>query len=149
MEKQTPSARHQIQLLLDQLGAAWKAGDGEQFAACFTENADYVVFDGSHLRGRAAIAQVHQDLFEGLMRGSELVGSSVTDFQLLAPTVALLHSTGAVRMRWQKKAPIGRNSIQTMVAVQEKSGNWKFAAFQNTRITPPGLLTKLLLRLMK
>ncbi|UOQ64251.1 SgcJ/EcaC family oxidoreductase [Hymenobacter volaticus] len=149
MEQHAQSARHHIQLLLDQLSAAWKAGDGQQFAASFTENADYVVFDGTHLRGRAAIAQVHQELFDGLMRGSELVGSSVTDFQLLAPTVALLHSTGAVRMRWQKKAPVGRNSIQTLVAVQQETGNWLFAAFQNTRITRPGPLTKLFLRLMK
>ncbi|PJJ53244.1 SgcJ/EcaC family oxidoreductase [Hymenobacter chitinivorans] len=149
MEKNAQSARHQIQLLLDQLSAAWKAGDGAQFAASFTEDADYVVFDGSHLRGRAAIAQAHQELFEGLMRGSELVGGSITDFQLLSPTVALLHSVGAVRMRWQKKAPTGRNSIQTLVAIEEESGSWKLAAFQNTRIAPPGLLTKLFLRLMK
>lgn len=149
MEQQPQNARHQIQLLLDQLSAAWKAGNGQQFAASFTENADYVVFDGTHLRGRTAIAQAHQELFEGLMRGSELVGGAITDFQLLAPTVALLHSTGAVRMRWQKKAPVGRSSIQTLVAVQQESGSWQFTAFQNTRIAPPGPLTKLFLRLMK
>jgi uncharacterized protein (TIGR02246 family) len=148
MDEATATARRQIQLLLDQIATAWKAGKSEPFAAQFTDSADYVVFDGTHLHGRAAIAQSHQALFDGLLRGSELVESDLTDFRLLTPTVALLHSMGAVRMRWQKKAPQGRRSIQTMVAVQE-GGSWKFAAFQNTRIAPPGPLTRLFLRLLK
>jgi len=148
MPESTPVAREQIQSLFDQMAAAWQAGDGEQFAANFTDDADYVVFDGTHLTGRVAIAQAHQELFRGVLRGSRLVRGRVTDFRLLAPTVALLHSTGAVQMRWQKQAPVGRDSIQTMVAVLDK-GRWQFAAFQNTRIAPPGLFTKLLLRLMK
>ncbi|MBD2769883.1 SgcJ/EcaC family oxidoreductase [Hymenobacter sp. BT664] len=141
-------ARQQIQRLLDQLNAAWKLGNGEQYAASFTEDADYVVFDGTHLRGRAAIGRAHQELFDGVLRGSELVSGDITDFRLLAPTVAVLHTTGAVKLRWQKKAPPGRSSIQALVAVEE-SGTWQFAAFQNTRIAPPGIFTKLLRRLMK
>ncbi|MBO2011853.1 SgcJ/EcaC family oxidoreductase [Hymenobacter negativus] len=148
MNESALAAREQIQLLFDQLAAVWQAGDGEQFATNFTDDADYVVFDGTHLTGRAAIAQAHQELFSGVLRGSRLVRGAVTDFRLLAPTVALMHSTGAVQMRWQKQAPAGRESIQTMVAVLE-GGCWQFAAFQNTRIKPPGLLAKLLLRLMK
>jgi len=142
------AARRQIQELLDQLSVAWQAGDAAQYAAHFTADADYVVFDGTHLRGRAAIAQAHQPLFDGIMRGSRLVGGGITDFRLLTPTVALLHTTGTAQLRWHRKPPRGRQSVQTMVAVREADG-WQFAAFQNTRIASPGFLTRLLLRLMK
>jgi uncharacterized protein (TIGR02246 family) len=39
---------------------AWAAGDGEAFAAPFSDGAVFVAFDGSVLRGREQIAAVHQ-----------------------------------------------------------------------------------------
>jgi uncharacterized protein (TIGR02246 family) len=139
--------RRPFEQLLARLAEAWDAGDAARFAACFTADADYVTFDGTHLRGRAANEQLHQRLFRGVLRGSTMTGAGLTDLRLLAPAVALLHCTGSIRLRWQRRAPQSRQSIQTMVAVLEPDGQWRLAAFQNTRISPPGLLQRLLLRL--
>ncbi|HLJ32900.1 MAG TPA: SgcJ/EcaC family oxidoreductase, partial [Ktedonobacteraceae bacterium] len=60
-----------IRTLLQRLNESW--GDTDAYAALFTEDADYVAFDGSHARGRNEIAEVHRPLFEGILKGSRLV----------------------------------------------------------------------------
>ncbi|WP_395808755.1 SgcJ/EcaC family oxidoreductase [Archangium minus] len=133
--------------LLGQLHDAWGRGDADGFAALFTEDADYVVFDGSHLKGRAAIAESHRPLFERFMKGSRLVGESPS-VRFLTPGVAVVHGKGAILMARQKRPSRGRLSVQTLVAVKQE-GRWRFTAFQNTRYRPfaQTLLGRLLLLL--
>lgn len=135
-----------LRSLLERLADCWTRGDGAGYGAMFTEDADYVVFDGSHLKGREAIADSHQKLFDSILKGSELIGG-ITDIRFLSDDVVLLHSVGAVRLRWQKEAPKGRDSIQTMVAVRDGNA-WRITAFQNTRVKPPGWFQKLFLTLV-
>ena len=45
---------------LEELTATgWANGNGLQLASAFTENADYVTFNGQRLKGKQAIADVH------------------------------------------------------------------------------------------
>ncbi|PTL81926.1 DUF4440 domain-containing protein [Vitiosangium sp. GDMCC 1.1324] len=117
-----------------QLHDAWGRGDADGYAALFTEDADYVVFDGSRLKGRAEIAENHRPLFERFMKGSRLE-SEPASVRLLAPGVALVHGKGAILMAGQKRPSRGRLSVQTLVAVN-REGRWRFTAFQNTRYRP-------------
>ena len=50
-----------VRALYQQLIDAW--GDTDAYAALFTEDGDYVAFDGSHARGRTEIASAHRPLF--------------------------------------------------------------------------------------
>ena len=59
-----------IRDLLAALFAAW--GDADAYAAFFTEDGDYVAFDGTHWRGRRAIAEGHRPLFERFLKGSHI-----------------------------------------------------------------------------
>lgn len=135
----------EVRALLQQLNEAW--GDADAFAALFTEDADYVTFDGSQVKGRAALAESHRPLFEGLMRGSRLMGQA-TATRFLTPDVALVHSKGAVIQRRQKRASRRAVSVQTNVVVR-RNGRWQIAAFQNTRYRPwnESLLGKIIVRL--
>jgi chorismate mutase len=63
---------------------AWNAGDGAAFAAQFTDDADFVAFEGTHLRGRQEIASFHQRMFETVVKGSSLEGE-VKFVRLLGP----------------------------------------------------------------
>lgn len=121
-----------IRTLCQQLNAAW--GNADAFAAAFTDDADYITFDGTHTRGRAAIAQVHRPLFEGFMKGSRLSGRTLS-VRFLAPNVALVLSTGGVIRGHQKELSRKSLSVQTMVAVKQED-HWLFTAFQNTRYRP-------------
>jgi uncharacterized protein (TIGR02246 family) len=115
---------------------AWQAGDGAAFAAPFSEDAVFVAFDGTMLRGRDQIASVHQQLFDRWLKGSRLVEER-TDVRLVGPDVAIVHTIGGTVMHGKAEPAPERDSIQTLVAVRGANG-WSFVSFQNTRIRPIG-----------
>jgi len=51
---------------------AWNAGDGTGFAAAFTDDVDFVVWEGSHLNGRQELAAFTQEIFDTVVKGSRL-----------------------------------------------------------------------------
>jgi uncharacterized protein (TIGR02246 family) len=118
--------------LYRELMEGWNRGSGEAFAAVFTDDGDLVGFDGTHLKGRAEIATFHQELFDKWMKGTRLVGQ-VKDVRFLSSDVALMHTVGSTVMRGKTEPAPERDSIQTLVATRQ-SGEWRLAAFQNTRL---------------
>jgi uncharacterized protein (TIGR02246 family) len=115
---------------------AWEAGDGAAFAAPFGDDAVFVGFDGSVMRGREQIASVHQELFDRWLKGSRLVEER-TEIRFVAHEVAIVRTIGGTVMRGKGEPAPERDSIQTLVAVRQ-TGGWSFASFQNTRIRPIG-----------
>jgi uncharacterized protein (TIGR02246 family) len=113
---------------------AWNQGSGAAFAAVFTEDGDLVAFDGTHFHGRQEIAPFHQQLFDRWLKGSRLVGR-VTDVRFLGPDVAVMHALGGTVLRGKSAPSPERDSIQTLV-VTRQAGEWRIAAFQNTRRRP-------------
>jgi uncharacterized protein (TIGR02246 family) len=120
--------------LYQQLMDGWNRGSGDAFAAVFTEGGDLVAFDGTHFKGRKEIAPFHQQLFDKWMKGSRLVGQ-VEHVRFLSPDVALLHAVGGTVMRDKTEPSPERDSIQTLVTTRQ-NGEWRLAAFQNTRVRP-------------
>jgi len=112
----------------------WGRGDGGAYGSRFTEDADYVAFDGSHTRGRKAIAASHQELFDKYLEGSRLTGR-IEGVKFLGPDTALVHATGNTLMRGKSRPAPERRSIQTLVAVRHER-EWRFAAFHNSRVRP-------------
>jgi uncharacterized protein (TIGR02246 family) len=111
---------------------AWDRGDAEAFGAAFTEDADYVIYTGTHYRGRRKIADVHGVLFRRFLKGSRLYGE-ITDIRFPAPDVAVLVTRGGVlKRRWSRPKA---DKVQTFVAVR-RDGGWLFTAFQNTSRKP-------------
>ncbi|MHC5828558.1 MAG: SgcJ/EcaC family oxidoreductase, partial [Nostoc sp.] len=53
---------------------AWNRGSSEGFAAPFSETADFITFEGTHLKGRKEIAAFHQQLFDTVVKGTRLEG---------------------------------------------------------------------------
>ena len=119
-------------LLLD----VWGRGDGEAYGCRFTEDADYVAFDGTRTRGRREISASHQRLFDKFLKGTRLTGR-VLSIKFPSPDVALVHATGGTVMRGKTRPSPERDSIQTLVAVREDA-EWRFAAFHNSRVRPIG-----------
>lgn len=125
-----------IRQLFQSLLEAWAAGDATAYAALFTEDADYIAFDGVNQKGSKAILAGHQPLFERFLKGSRLVGE-ITGIRFLCPDVALIHATGNTVLAGKTKPSPERASVQTLVAVRQ-SGEWRFTAFHNTRVRPIG-----------
>ncbi len=116
--------------LFAELLAAWGRGDGRAYGALFTDDAEYVAFDGSNTKGSHAIAATHQRLFDSWLKGTRLIGQ-IDSLRFLGTDAAVIVATGATVMPG-KDRPV-RPSIQTLVAAR-RDGEWRFVSFQNTRI---------------
>lgn len=129
-----PSDDKEIQNLFQHMLDAWTNGDAKAYVEYFTEDADYVSFDGNRAIGRQASADEHDLLFRGVLRGSALVGD-IQSIRYITPDVAIVHATGSVLMPWRSKLPKKRQSLQTIIALRTNEG-WRFTAFHNTRVRP-------------
>jgi uncharacterized protein (TIGR02246 family) len=132
----TVPAETEIAALFDRLIAAWNAGNAEAYGQAFSRDADYVAFDGTHLRGRPEIVRVHRQLFETHLRGSTLLGK-ITSVRLLHPDIAVVHAEGDMKLAGHSRPSPERHSIQTFVALNDGT-EWRFTAFHNSRIRPIG-----------
>ncbi|WP_029138164.1 SgcJ/EcaC family oxidoreductase [Nakamurella lactea] len=123
--------------LLDRLTDTWGRGDAAGYAALFTPDADYVTYDGTHLRGRDEIRNAHQPLFDKFLRGSSLHWSQ-SEMRDVTPDLTLLTARGAVIMRWQRRPKPRRKRMSTitLLAVRDGDGRWLLTSFQNTRYRP-------------
>ena len=127
----------EITALFERMCAAWSAGDAKDYATCFTEDCDYVSYDGYRAHGRPAVLDSHDKLFAGVLYGSSLVGE-VESIRYLDPDVALVHATGSVLVAWRTKLPRRRLTRNTIAAVRTPAG-WRFTAIHNGRIRPVGV----------
>lgn len=121
------------------MAEGWAAGDADRFAAPFTADADYIVFNGAHLKGRQAIADGHRHLFATVLQGTRLEHAD-EDWpkpHFLTPDVALVLTHQGTPANEQGALHAGVQSVQTLLAVRQTDGQWQFALFQNTRSAHP------------
>jgi uncharacterized protein (TIGR02246 family) len=123
-----------ITALFERMCDAWTAGDARAYGECFTDDADYVSYDGTRAVGREPMVAAHDQLFRGVLSGSALVGE-VESVRYVRPDIAVVHATGSVLMPWRSRLPKRRLSRQTLVAVHTEGG-WRFTALQNGRVRP-------------
>jgi uncharacterized protein (TIGR02246 family) len=124
----------QLQELIDQLANSWSAGSGREFGALFTDNAHFVVFDGTVLEGPAAIGQYHQAAFDRYLQNTRLV-ISVDGTRAIDESALLVFASGGIQSNSGGAVMLTGESIQTMVVVLE-DGKARVLAFQNTRRRP-------------
>jgi uncharacterized protein (TIGR02246 family) len=112
-----------------QLASGWNTKSGAVFATPFAEDADYVVINGNYIKGRVAIEQGHQRIFDTVYKDTTLT-LEVKQIRFLRPDVAVVHVSG------RREGPAKDDThaaMMTMVMTKEKQG-WKIAAFQNTSV---------------
>nr|WP_232328058.1 SgcJ/EcaC family oxidoreductase [Kibdelosporangium sp. MJ126-NF4]CEL16422.1 hypothetical protein [Kibdelosporangium sp. MJ126-NF4]CTQ90374.1 hypothetical protein [Kibdelosporangium sp. MJ126-NF4] len=83
--------------ITDRLAQAWNDGDGAAWAACFTEDADFVDVLGRLTRGRAEISTAAEQILGTIYQGSHL------EFQVLSTRelgdgLVLAHTTSMLRV---------------------------------------------------
>lgn len=124
----------EIQNLYQTKLRGWNLGNDEIFSGVYTDDADFIGFDGTYLKGKQKIASFHQMLFDRFLKGSKIVGK-IKCIRFLTADVAVVVAIGGTIESGRSKINPDRNSIHTMVAVKKDSRNsrWYFTAFQNTR----------------
>ncbi|ASF10540.1 hypothetical protein NBRGN_027_01310 [Nocardia brasiliensis NBRC 14402] len=119
-----------IHALFDRQAKAWNEGDAAAFAAVFAEDADYVTWFGTHSKGRREIYESHLPVFEKYLKNTRLDGE-ITGFRFLTPDVAVVHGRGAV-LKGRRRRTLRNTKVQTTIVVRA-DGEWRIAAFQNTK----------------
>ncbi len=116
-----------------QMEAGGNSKSGAAFARPFAEDADYVVINGLHIRGRAAIDKGHQQIFDTYMKATTL-GLTVKQTRYVRPDVAVVHVGALLKMPQPDGSAKEADAAITLVMSKEK-GNWQIVAFQNTEVT--------------
>ncbi|TDC86148.1 SgcJ/EcaC family oxidoreductase [Micromonospora sp. KC606] len=125
---------HAITTLFNRLMQAWTDNDAAAYGACFTDDSDYVSYDGTRAVGRLPMQHAHDQLFRGVLAGSALVGG-IESIRYINHDVAVIHGTASVLMPWRSTLPKRRLSRQTLIAVRTDDG-WRFTALHNGRVRP-------------
>ncbi len=128
-----------IRQLFENTATAWDKGDGKLYASNFTDDCDYVTFFGEQLKGQQTIADTHQQLFNSFIMKNSTLHHQIKDIRFLKADIAVIHIIGAVKLRFQKKVPQNRQSINTNIVVRQ-NGQWKVTAFHNCRIKKPAFM---------
>ena len=69
---QTAADEDTIRAIHRRMIDAWNAGDSTAFAAPFTDRADFVAWDGTHLKGRREIAAFHRQIFDAVVMAGHI-----------------------------------------------------------------------------
>jgi uncharacterized protein (TIGR02246 family) len=131
--------RRAVLELVQALHDAWNRGDAATYASLFTDDADFVAWNGTYGRGRQAIEDGHRPLFDGPLAGSRMIlavadaeSAPTESVRFIRQDVAVMVASGAVMLAGQIATGPDHVSVQTFVLV--KNGNlWRVAAFHNTR----------------
>ncbi len=134
MPPSTEKDEREIRELMERLSDSWARGDAQAYGAEFTEDCDYVAFDGTRFRGPSEPQTHLARLFDTVLKDSRLEGE-VESVRFVSPDTAVVHWTGSVAYPWQERVSHRRLSRQTLVMVL-RDGRWRATAFQNTRVRP-------------
>ena len=126
-----PADDNAIRAIHHRMIDAWNADDATAFIAPFTDDADFVAFEGTHLKGRREMVPFHQRIFDTVVKGSRVEGE-VKFVRFVSPALAVMHSTVAYALRGQTKTSRARDSMQLTV-VAKRDGEWRAEALMNAR----------------
>ncbi|HKR13903.1 MAG TPA: SgcJ/EcaC family oxidoreductase [Pyrinomonadaceae bacterium] len=112
-----------------QLETAWNTKSGVAYAKPFAEDADFVVINGTYIKGRDVIATSHQRIFDTIFKDTTL-SLTVKQVRFLRPDVAVVHVSGR---RDGPTKELVQDAFMTYVMTKEGKV-WTISAFQNTAV---------------
>jgi uncharacterized protein (TIGR02246 family) len=124
----------QVCALFQQMLDGWNHEDATAFAAPFSDDATFIAFDGTQLIGRQSVQDFHEPLFRTHLKGMRLFGR-IEALHRLADDIGFVRAVGSTSNAGGKNPAPQRDSVQTLTVVK-RDGEWRFTAFQNTRVRP-------------
>ena len=127
---QTAADEAAIQQLVTKMADSWTAGDGEGFASIFSDNHDFIVWNGYYFKGadRKMNAQSHQRLFDSVYKDTEHF-NTIDKIRFVREDLALIHVFAAVvdKGEGRPKDP----QVLWSALVEKQDGKWSIISFHN------------------
>lgn len=127
----TSTNNTQIRELVKTIENGWAKKDGTLFAKPFAENADYVIINGMHIKGRAAIAAGHQGIFNTIYKETN-IKTEVQSIRYIRPDIAIAHFTSHLTGVVNGEKIEGKGQIS--ITVEKTTSGWQIVSFQNTKV---------------
>ena len=124
-----------IRANVKQMETGWNAHDGKAFAAPFAVDADYVVINGMHAKGRDEIEKGHVGIFTTIYKDSRNA-ATIKSVRFIRKDVAVVHAEWNLEFTIAGETRKG-HALSTMIMTKDND-KWEIAAFQNTSIQPTG-----------
>jgi uncharacterized protein (TIGR02246 family) len=118
---------------------SWNREDGKAYGENYWPDAELVNPSGGIVKGRAAIAKEHVDLWAGIFKGSHMA-ATLRKVRRLDPNHIIVDFD--TELSHVQKPPPGappNGVIKTHLKhiLEKRHGEWKVVAAQNTFIAPP------------
>jgi uncharacterized protein (TIGR02246 family) len=115
---------------------AWAQRSGTKMADVFTDDAHFIAFDGTRLKGAKAIGDWHQPSLDTRLRNTTL-DSRVDEIRMLTDDLALVTGSGGpVDKSGSARSRRMGESHETFLVKRLDSGEWKLLSLQVTRWRP-------------
>ena len=118
-----------IRANVEQMVKGWNMKSGAEFAKPFAEDADYIIINGMLLKGREAIGQQHQRIFDTVYKDTKLK-IEIRQIRFLRSDVAIIHTKANV-VKKDDAFPAVAGAFPSLV-LSKDGGKWQIVAFQNT-----------------
>jgi len=120
---------NEIRTLYQRLITAWNDRSAVAFAACFTQDATCIGFDGSQMSGKAEIESNLAAIFKDHPTAAYV--AIVRAIKEITDGVYLLHANVGMLPPGKSTVEPSRNAIQILIA-QSTGGKAQICSFQNT-----------------
>ncbi|PKA84408.1 uncharacterized protein (TIGR02246 family) [Ulvibacter sp. MAR_2010_11] len=117
-----------VKKIFEGLSDAWEQADGNAWGNYFSDDADFTVWFGLHLKGRREIADGHQWVFDTVYPNTRYE-FTITNEKYLSPEIAVVHLDASI-IEPGKELPEEAHTLPVAV-VQKIEGEWKIVMFHN------------------
>jgi uncharacterized protein (TIGR02246 family) len=124
-----------VHSLAQSIVAAWATSDADAFAAVFTEDGSVILPGGVYLKSRVEIRDFMAAAYAGPFKGTAVAANPI-DVRFISPDTSLMITEGGVLLPGETQVAEER-AIQAMWVSVKRDGEWKVAAYQNTRVAQP------------
>ena len=128
------TARAVVCDIADHLEHSWNEADAPAYAEPFTDDADYITIQGTHLTGRLEVADGAAGIFATIYKGST-ISLRVTRVRCLAPSVIVGQIEHVLDVPAGPVAGV-TTTLATVVIVDSTRG-WEVATLHNTVVVDP------------
>ena len=132
--QQPPDARA-IRTIVENETATWNRGDAVGYSKDFAQSGTFTNIRGQYFKGYDAFLKQHQEIFDGIFKGSTLK-QDVVSLRFIRPDVAVVETFTSVTSAQSPPGVIKNSSgafhTRLLQVVAKDGGVWKVVAYHNT-----------------
>jgi uncharacterized protein (TIGR02246 family) len=123
-------AQKEVEFIVKQLMEGFAGQDAESFSSVFADDADCIIRDGQHLKGRDEIRETHRRIFSSIYSEGTKSSFRIESIRFLQSDVSLVRIKG--HMEFSKEGQSSEVNGRISLVCNNVDNKWHVALFQNT-----------------